>query len=403
MYSLVMMTALSTAPSGLEFNGFFRNLFHGGGCTGTSQSASSCSGSCSGGIFHGRIVSFFSFGSGSCTGSCSGSCSGRSNSCSGCTGTSLSCTGCSGSMPSYSCTGSLAPSYSCTGSMAPGYSCTGGQPGGFPTEFGSPYATPLPAYYSVPTISSFVPTVPAPTSITFDPQPRVEASTGMKNILPTPSITASQRATVMIRLPADARLYADQLLLELTSAERTFVTPELPVGREYAYNFKIEYDRNGRTLSETQKVSVTAGKSSTVVFDDLTLGAKPKAADTAVTAKPIEPTKPVSAEKPKVDETSNPFRTNNSYVSAPAPARISVKIPENATLYIDGKKNEKPGTLREFTTPPLPFGKEFSYALKLQKSKNGQPEEVMQKVIFQAGETVSVDFTDAAVERRAGK
>lgn len=397
MYSLVMMTALTTAPSGLEFNGYFRDLIHGRNSSSQSQSSS-----CSGGIFHGRIITFLTFGGGSCSGSCSGSCTGRSNSCSGCSGTvpSYSCTGCSGSV--YSCNGSYA--------AAPRYSCTGGQPGSFPTEFGSPYATPMPAYYSAPTITSFgnpvtvVPTVPYFAPAVIEPTARFESSTGQKNVLPNPTITASQRATVVIRLPADARLYVDLQLLELTSAERTFVSPELPIGREYAYNFKIEYDRNGRTLSESQKVNVTAGKASTVVFEDLTVAAKAKSTETAVTAKPVEPTKPVSAEKPKAsDELANPFRGNNGYVSTPMPARISIKIPENATLFIDGKKNEKPGTQREFTTPPLPFGKEFSYSLKLEKKKNGQPEEVLQKVVFQAGETVTVDFTDASAECRAGK
>lgn len=393
MYSLVMMTALTTAPSGMEFNGFFRDWIHGRNSSSQSQSSS-----CNGGIFHGRIITALTFGGGSCSGSCSGSCTGRSNSCNGCTG----------SVPSYSCNGCSGSVYSCNGSYAsaPKYSCNGG----FPTEFGSPYATPLPAYYSSPTITSFgnpvtvVPTVPyfAPTII--DQSPRIESFTGQKNMLPNPTITASQRATVVVRLPADARLYVDQQLLELTSGERTFVTPELPLGREYAYNFKIEYDRNGRTLSESQKVNVTAGKSSAVVFEDLTLAAKVKGTETAVTAKPIEPTKPVSAEKPKAaEELANPFRGNNSYVSTPMPARISITIPADATLFIDGKKNEKPGTKREFTTPPLPFGKEFSYSLKLEKKKNGQPEEVLQKVVFQAGETVTVDFTDAGPERRAGK
>lgn len=386
MYSLVMMTALTTAPSGPEFNGYFRNLFR-GGCTGQSQSSSSCAGSCNGGIFHGRIVSFFSFGGGSCSGSCAGK-SAANASCGGCTGKSLSCNGCTGSLPSYSCAGSLAPSYSCGGGLVPGY----------PMEFGSPYATPMPAYYG-----SAIPMVPSIPILDPVPQPfRPDTNVGHKSILPSPTITAAQRATVVIRLPSDARLYVDGHLLELASAERTFVTPELPVGREYAYSFKIEYDRNGRTLGESQKVSVAAGKTSTLVFDDLTAAAKPKAEGTAVTAKPIEPTKPVSAEKPKADESINPFRSN-SYVSNPAPARITVKLPENATLYIDGKKNEKAGKLREFTTPPLPFGKEFSYSLKLEKNRNGQPEELLQKVVFQAGETVTVDFTDPTAERNAGK
>lgn len=371
MYSLVLMTAMTTAPSGPEFNGYFRDLFSGRNCSAESRSAS-----CGGGIFHGRIISFFSFGGG-CTGSCSGSCTGRSL---------ASCNGsCAGSLPAYSCGGGYA--------AAPTFSCSGGAIPNFPMEFGTPYATPTPAYYSGPVMSSFgcaggsVPMVPYSTPMPADPMippTRPESYTGLKNVLPTPATTASNRATVIVRLPADAKLYADNQLLELTSGERSFVTPDLPTGKEFAYSFKIEYDRNGRTLSEAQKINVIAGKTSTVVFDDLTLGAKPKSGNTAVVAKPEEPAKPVSNEKG-------------------VPARITVTVPENAVLYIDGKKNEKTGGRREFTTPPLPAGKEFSYAMKLETTKDGRAEEVLQKVVFQAGETLMVDFTDATAERRAGK
>jgi uncharacterized protein (TIGR03000 family) len=367
MYSLVMMTALTTAPSGPEFNGYFRDLFRG------SSSSASQSNNCNGGgIFHGRIITALTFGGGGCTGSCTGSCTGGS-----CTGRSLSCNGCSGSIASHSCCGGTIARASCFGSM----------PGGAPIEFGSPYATPMPAYYG-----PIVPGFPI-----LDPV-RVEGS--YKNVLPAPSATAGQRATVTIRLPADARLSVDGVPLELTGAERVFTTPELPMGRDYAYGFKIEYDRNGRTLSESQKVTVTAGKTSTVAFDDLTASAKPAPATSA--AKPIEPTKPTAFDKAVPETPTNPFRAS-AFAANPTPARITVKLPTDAALYVDGKKHEKTGAQREFTTPPIPFGKEFAYELKLVKTRNGQPEELTQKVVFQAGETVTVDFTEVPVDRRAGK
>jgi uncharacterized protein (TIGR03000 family) len=367
MYSLVLMTALTTAPNGPEFNGYFRDLFRG------SSSSASQSNNCGGGIFHGRIITALTFGGGGCSGSCTGSCTG-----SGCTGRSLSCNGCTGSTPSYSCCGGSVARASCFGSM-PGY----------PVEMGSPYATPIPAYFG-----SIVPGIPI-----LDPV-RVDAS--YKNMIPAPGATITQRATVTIRLPADARLSVDGLPLELTGAERVFTTPELPLGRDFAYGFKVEYERNGRTLSESQKVTVTAGKTSTVTFDDLTTSATAKPAPTTSATKLSEPMKPTAIEKSALEQFANPFR-GNALASNPSPARITIKIPADSTLFVDGKKHEKIGTQREFTTPPIPFGKEFSYELKLVKSRNGQSEELTQKVIFQAGETVTVDFTEPSADRRAAK
>lgn len=385
MYSLIMMTAMTTAPSGPEFNGYFRNLFHRGDCTGQSQSAS-CNGCCGGTTFGTRLRNFFSFGGNSC---CGGTVARSSCTGSGCCGGSYAMapgSGCCGGGVSYSCTGG-GVSYSCSG-------------GGVPVDLGSPYATPLPAtYYYPPVVNTYsypatmipptitpmsaAPSVPMPPPV--DPATIPTRMESAKNQLPPPAGPATNRATVVVKLPADAKLYAESQLLELTGHERTFYTPDLPSGREYAYTFKIEYTRNGRTVSESQKVNVSAGRTATALFDDLT-AARPTAS-TAVAAKD-EPAKPVSAEKPALAE---------------AAAKITVKVPANGTLYIDGRKNEKSGTERQFTTPPLPAGKEFSYAMKLELVRNGQTEEVTQKVAFRAGEIVVVDFTEAAGERRVGK
>src|SRR4051812_17446265 len=129
MYSIVMMAALTTAPDAPQFNGYFRDLFNGGGnscngCSGCSGGAryscfgggcsgavaypTSCNGcngccgsSCNGGGVFGlglgeRMRSFFDRGSGSgCCGSHAYGCSGASYSCNGfsCSGSAYSCFG----------------------------------------------------------------------------------------------------------------------------------------------------------------------------------------------------------------------------------------------------------------------------------------------------------------------
>ena len=57
------------------------------------------------------------------------------------------------------------------------------------------------------------------------------------------------------------------------------------------------------------------------------------------------------------------------------------------------KKNDRTGLVREFTTPPLTAGQEFSYLMKAEVQRNGQPESQSTKVTFRAGELVTVDFT----------
>ncbi len=429
MYSIVLMTALTTAPQAPEFNGYFRDLIQSRGCYDSGESRSSGgTGSCQG-LFGGRIRAFFSFG-----GSCYGSCSGRGN---GCYSSGQSCNGnapsyaCNGSVPAYSCNG--APSYSCNGGMAyaPSFSCSGGgmENSAPMMDYGSPYATPSPAYYSGPIVSSgcfgagmgmpsgpmtyqgtpsgqgyqtspdaMIPNpnlpnngAPYATPMVVPPPEVRDERYYMKNQLPQPGSTVSSRATVIVKLPADAKLFAEGRPLTLTSAERSFVTPELPTGREYSYTFRVEYERGGRTLSETQKVNVQAGKTANLEFNDLVLGVAPKTNNSTPTA--------------TVKSGAYPTSKPTAPVTMPSSerARITVKVPENATLYIDNRKNESNGTVREFTTPAVPAGRDFSYTMALETMKDGRPEQLTQKVIFRAGEIVTVDLTTPpnTADRRA--
>jgi len=298
-------------------------------------------------------------------------------------------------------------------------------------DYGSPYATPSPAYYSGPISSAGCfgagmgmasgpmtyqgmpsgqglqsapdsmipnPNLPnngAPFAPPMVPPPDVrDERFYMKNQLPQPGSAASSRATVIVKLPTDAKLFAEGRPLTLTSAERSFVTPELPNGREYSYTFRVEYERGGRKLSETQKINVQAGKTANLEFNDLIIGAAPKTNNNSTSTATV---------KSGAYPTSKP--TAPVTVPSSERARITVKVPENATLYIDNKKNESNGTVREFTTPVVPAGRDFSYTMALETMKDGRPEQLTQKVIFRAGEMVSVDLTTPAnaADRRASK
>jgi uncharacterized protein (TIGR03000 family) len=77
---------------------------------------------------------------------------------------------------------------------------------------------------------------------------------GSANAAPAP------RTQITVRLPADAKLFVDDLACPLTSATRTFETPPLEAGRAYTYTFKAEVTRNGKVLTTTQRLRFDAGK-----------------------------------------------------------------------------------------------------------------------------------------------
>lgn len=143
---------------------------------------------------------------------CSCSCGGRhSRRCHGCNG----CNGCHGC---YSCSGCHGVVVACNGG------CTGGAivvPGGAPAP---------------------KKTAPGKTE-------------------------AEAPATVVVSLPADARLTIDGNATTSSSDSRTFTTPSLPTGEQYQYTLRAEIVRDGRTIAETQQINVRGGEQTVVNFN----------------------------------------------------------------------------------------------------------------------------------------
>jgi uncharacterized protein (TIGR03000 family) len=397
MYSIVLMAAITTTPDTASFNGYFRDLFNRNGCNG-------CNG-CSGGVRYG--------GAGCCGGtSYSASCSGC-NGCNGCCGGSVfgwglgdrvrrwfetAGSGCCGTH-SYGCCGGMSYAAGCCGGSA--YSCFGGPAmsytpmfnGGLACQGGLPYSAPPPTFDTpgIPNVPYAVPT-PAPGMIGLRPAAHAAA-------VPV-SNGQTARATVSVRLPADAKLFAEGRALAQTGPERKFISPELPAEQEFVYQFRAEYERNGETVSVTKRVPVRAGAAVNVEFADLTAArhsnevngltsslsrgadvpARPAAREPAKAEPPVAPAKPTAAP-------TAPSRP------AAERATITVKLPPGATLYVDDKKSPSAEPVRSFSTPRLPAGREFAYLLKAEVVRNGRPESLAQKVPFRAGERVIVDFT----------
>jgi uncharacterized protein (TIGR03000 family) len=66
-------------------------------------------------------------------------------------------------------------------------------------------------------------------------------------------------ATVVVNLPADAKLSVDDYLTTSTSATRVFVSPALAPGQDFTYTLKGEIVRDGKTIVATKQISVRAG------------------------------------------------------------------------------------------------------------------------------------------------
>ncbi len=74
-------------------------------------------------------------------------------------------------------------------------------------------------------------------------------------------------ATIVVSLPADARLSIDGNATTSTSERRTFDTPALPTAEQFQYTLRAEIVRDGRTIVETQTVNVRGGQETVVPFN----------------------------------------------------------------------------------------------------------------------------------------
>ena len=146
--------------------------------------------------------------------------------CLGCCGLRIGCNGCTGYM---GCTG-------CTGYTG----CYGGQSGCY--GGGGVIVTPAK-------------TMPQGEKIDA---PKKDAS------VPTPG-------TIVVTLPADAKLSIDGYVSNQTSGQRRLVTPAIQPGQEFTYTLVAETTQNGQAVSQTQLVTVRAGQQTPVSFNFSTI------------------------------------------------------------------------------------------------------------------------------------
>jgi uncharacterized protein (TIGR03000 family) len=80
-----------------------------------------------------------------------------------------------------------------------------------------------------------------------------------------------------------------------------------------------------------------------------------------------------------------------------APIRITVRVPADAKITVDGNLTRQTGPVRYFESPPVPAGRKFYYTLKITWMENGKERSVTKRVPVAAGDN-QLDYRSLAGE-----
>jgi len=269
---------------------------------------------------------------------CRGCCGG----CCGCWGGWGGCWGCWGGC--WGCCGGCWGCYGGWGGGWPAYGWGGGWPangwgGGWPAYGWGGYGG---VAVGAPGVAPAAPVVPV------QPQPQQQQEQKKSSYL-------GNAAEVVVKAPADVQLSVEDRDLPRTAGEQAFRTPELKPGYVYTYNFKARVVRDGKTVAYTKQVKVRAGESATADFTKLAAEGKDS-------------------------------------------ARITVKLPADARLYVDGRLCPLTSDTRSFTTPELAADQKYYYTLKAEVVRGGETRTARKRVIVEAGKDIAVEFTELPLQ-----
>jgi uncharacterized protein (TIGR03000 family) len=88
--------------------------------------------------------------------------------------------------------------------------------------------------------------------------------------------------------------------------------------------------------------------------------------------------------------------TSQSFFSAPVrdnrAVLIDVRVPADAKIWFDDDPTKQTGAERQFVSPRLTPGKYYEYQIRAQWNQNGKKLDRTQRITFQAGDQIHLDF-----------
>jgi uncharacterized protein (TIGR03000 family) len=213
--------------------------------------------------------------------------------------------------------------------------------------------------YSYPTYR----VAPAPAASGDAPAPPAAGGDDMTRYHPG---YGSNAASLAVKVPTDAKVFVNGNATSSEGANRRYVSRNLSPGQSYTYQVRAEVVRDGKTLTETKSVKITAGGVASLDFQFNSDQPAEQVADTKVETK------------------------------------LTVKVPAEAKVFLAGRETKQSGAVREFTTTALPSGSEWeNYTVRVVVEQDGKPQSQEQTIRLKSGEDRELEFNFAGAGRVA--
>jgi uncharacterized protein (TIGR03000 family) len=174
--------------------------------------------------------------------------------------------------------------------------------------------------------------------------------------------------TLLVNVPQDATVFVNDTLTTSTGNERRFVSRGLSSGRDYSYTVRVEYDRNGETVTETKAATLSAGSEVNLVFEPSETGESV-----------VESTEPATTES--------------------ASTELKLSVPADAKVTLAGTATQQTGEERQFSTTRLAPGQAWeNYVILVELEVEGRKIQQERTITLIGGETREEAFEfDAAL------
>jgi uncharacterized protein (TIGR03000 family) len=185
-----------------------------------------------------------------------------------------------------------------------------------------------------------VPTTPAAPSEQAPPEPPAAGTSA--------GYIRTGDAVLTVRVPADAKVFVNGKATKSTGTVRSYVSRNLDPGLQYTYDVRVEFIRDGQTVEESKTVQLTAGRNAELAFNG---------------------------------------------PSTAAATTLTLRVPEDAKVFLAGVETSASGSVRSYTTTKLNSGNAWDdYSIRVTVDRDGRTMTQEKSVTLVGGQSQEFSF-----------